>query len=138
MMRDTAGRGQIDTPLSTIIGNLVGNMQDLVRGEIKLARHEVMEEVRAAGMGAGMLVGAAIFGLVALIFLGLTATHGLTRLVPDWAAAGIVTVLFLVVAGVLFSIGKRRLQAVNLVPQQTIKSLKEDTEWVKEQLTADR
>jgi uncharacterized membrane protein YqjE len=131
------GRGPAETPLGAIIGDLVGNLQDLVRGELRLARTELREEAQAAGVGVGLLAGAGALALVGLFFVGLTLTYALIRVVPDWAAAVIVAALFLVSAFALFAIGKQRLQQVSPVPRQTLASLKEDTEWVKQQIGAD-
>jgi uncharacterized membrane protein YqjE len=138
MAQQSTARDGTEAPLSSIIGNLVGNLQDLIRGEFRLARQEIKEEAQKAGIGAGLLAGAGVTALVGLIFIGLTLTYVLTRWVPDWGAALIVAALFLIIAFALFTVGKQRLQRVDPVPRQTIESLKEDTEWVKQQIGADK
>jgi uncharacterized membrane protein YqjE len=137
MARDPSRFDRPDQTLGTMIGELVGNMQDLIRGEVSLAKQEIKEEATAAGVGAGFMAGAGAMGLVCAFFVGLTLTYALTNLVPNWAAALIVAALFALVGFVLFTMGKSRLQHVNPVPRQTIESLKEDAEWVKQQVSSD-
>jgi len=124
--------------LGELLGGLVGNMQDLIRGEVGLAKQELKEEAKQAGVGAGMLAGAGVMALVGLIFVGLTATYALTLVLPGWAAALLVAALFLIVGFVLYSLGRQRLQRIDPVPRQSIESLKEDTEWIKRQVSSDK
>lgn len=124
--------------LGELLGGLVGNMQDLIRGEVGLAKQELKEEAKQAGVGAGMLAGAGVMALVGLIFVGLTATYALTLVLPGWAAALIVAALFLIVGFVLYRLGRQRLQRIDPVPRQSIESLKEDTEWIKQQVSSDK
>lgn len=138
MMHDNAQRDSQEASLGSLLGNLVSDLQDLIRGEIKLARQELKEEAQSAAIGVGLMAGAGVFALVGMIFLGFTLTYALMRLVPDWAAALIVAVLILAGALTLFVIGRQRLAHVDPVPHQTIASLKEDTQWVKQQMNSDR
>lgn len=124
--------------LGELLGGLVGNMQDLIRGEVGLAKQELKEEAKQAGVGAGMLAGAGVMALVGLIFVGLTVTYALMIVLPGWAAALIVAAIFLIAGFILFSLGRQRLQSVDPVPRQTIESLKEDTEWIKQQVSSDK
>lgn len=138
MARDYSRFDRRDQSLGTMIGELVGDLQDLIRGEVTLAKQEMKDEAKAAATGAGLLVGAAVLGLVGTIFIGLTLTYALAIWLPAWAAALIVAAIFLVGALVLVNIGKQRLQHIDPVPRQTIASLKEDTEWVKQQISSDK
>jgi uncharacterized membrane protein YqjE len=138
MARDYSRFDQQDRSIGSMIGELVGDFQDLVRGEVSLAKQELREEARAAGLGAGLMAGAAVLALVGTIFIGLTLMYGLALALPVWAAALIVAVIFLIGGFILFNAGKQRLQQVDPVPHRTIESLKEDTEWVKQQISSDR
>jgi uncharacterized membrane protein YqjE len=131
-------RGAPEPSLGTLFGNFVGNLQDLIRGEMRLARQEIKEEAQAAAVGVGMMAAAGALALVGLIFVGLMLTYALTRLVPDWAAALIVAVLMLAGALIFFSVGRQRLAKLDPVPHQTIASLKEDTQWIKQQVSSDQ
>jgi len=138
MARDYSRYDRNDQSLGAMIGDLVGDVQDLIRGEVNLAKQEVKEEAKAAGMGIGLMVGAGVLAFVGLFFIGLTLTYVLDAFIPSWAAALIVAALFLIAAFVLFNMGKGRLQHVDPVPRQTVESIKEDAEWVKQQISSDK
>lgn len=138
MATNTGRSGPAEPSLGSLISGLVGDMQDLIRGEVKLAKQELKEEANKATPAAGLMVGAGVMGLVGIIFVGLTLTYALQLLVPPWAAALIVAALYLIAALIMFNVGKQRLAAVNAVPRQTIDSLKEDAEWVKQQISSDK
>jgi len=62
----------------------------------------------------------------------LAAVYALAIVVPPWAAALIVGVLVLAIAGALAFYGKSRLRADALTPERTLRSLREDQAWIKE------
>jgi hypothetical protein len=108
-------------------------MSRLVRDELALARAEMAEKGKKAGVGAGMLGGG---GLVALygVAAALTAVVlGLAEAMPAWLAALIVAVLLFAVAGVMAVVGRKEIkQAAPPVPQETVDSVKADIDEVKE------
>jgi len=104
----------------------------LVSDEIALAKAEVSQKGKAAGMGAGMFGGAGVFGFYAFGALVATAIAALDLAMDTWIAALIVTAVLGVIAGVLALQGKNKVQeAIPPAPQQTVDSVKEDIEWTK-------
>lgn len=102
----------------------------LVRKEMELARREMMEKAKAAGLGAGMLSGSAITGLLTLGSLTALLIIAISVALPLWLSALIVTVMWAAVTAVLALAGKNKIQnARPLVPEQTIQNVKEDVEW---------
>jgi len=134
----TAGsRGQPPQEgIAPLLGDLLKDLQRMVRGEIALARAEVREDVSEAGKGVASMAVAAIVGLTGFIFLMLAATYVLNLWVRMWIAAGIVAVVLLVIAGILAMSAKAKLSAANLKPEQTIESMKENQEWAKQQINS--
>ena len=124
--------------LGSLMSELVGDLQDLVRGEIKLAKTEVKEDAQQAGAGIGLMAGAGVMALVCLIFVGLTLMYILAIWMPLWIGALIIAALFLVAGFALFTSGKQRLKRVDLKPRRTLESIKEDAEWAKQQMTSDK
>ena len=122
--------------LGTLLSGILKDLQDMVRGEIQLAKTELREDVGAMGKGAGALAAAALFGLTGFIFLMLGATYLLNKWVQMWIAAGIVALALLLIAAILAASGRRQLSAAQLKPEQTIESLKEDKEWAKQQISS--
>lgn len=123
-----------DRSLGELFGELARETSTLVRQEVALARTELSQKAGEIGKDLGFLaVGGAIAyaGLLAIIAAVIIAlgTIGL----PWWLAALLVG---LVVAGIGFFLVQRGLGAIKregLAPKQTLDTLKEDAEWVKEQ-----
>ncbi|MDP9472560.1 MAG: phage holin family protein [Chloroflexota bacterium] len=115
---------------------MIKDLQDVLRGEVQLAKTELKEDASTLGKGAGMLAVAAIFGLLGLIFTLLAVVYLLDKVVQLWIAAGIVGLSVLAIAAILGLVGKNRLSASNLKPEQTIETLKEDKEWASQQINS--
>jgi hypothetical protein len=114
-----------------VIQNIAGNIGDIVRSEVQLAKAEVRHEAMKAARGGGMLAAGAVLGLFGLGFIFWTIAAGLTLWMPVWAASLIVGVALLAVAGALAMVGLNRLRNVRAKPEQTIESVKEDVQWIK-------
>jgi len=120
--------------LGTLVSGVLSDLQELVRAEMALARTEIKEDAQEAGKAVGAMVAGGIVGLVGFIFLMLAVTYALALVLPLWASALIVAAVLLIVAAVVAMWGKKQLGASNLAPEQTIESLKEDSEWAKRQI----
>lgn len=123
-----------DEGIAPLLAGLLKDLQDLVRGEVKLARTEIKEDLAGAGQGVAMLIAGALVGLTGFIFLMLAATYVLNLYVRMWIAAGIVALALLVIAAIVASVGKNRISGTAIKPNQTIDSLKEDQQWAKQQI----
>ncbi|MCW3013753.1 MAG: phage holin family protein [Solirubrobacterales bacterium] len=121
-----------ERPVGELIRQLSEETSLLVRQELALARTELQEKGKRAGVGAGLLGGAGVTGLVALIALMVAVVAALDTGMATWLAALITTVIFGVIAAVQVALGRSRLQdAGPPVPEQTTDSVKEDVEWAK-------
>lgn len=121
-----------EKPTGDLLRQLSQETSLLVRQELALARAELQEKGRQAGVGAGLLGGAGVSALVALIALMATVLAVLDTAMQTWLAALITTVIFAAIAGVQALIGRRRLQAATpVVPEQTTDSVKEDVAWAR-------
>ena len=131
---DTDMREARDRPIGELVKELAGQTSTLVRQEIQLAQAEISNKGKLAGRGAGMLAGAAVAGLLALIALTAVLIAALDTTMPLWLAALIVTVLWAVIGAVLAARGRKELQhAGPPVPEQTVETVKEDIQWAKTQ-----
>jgi uncharacterized membrane protein YqjE len=121
-----------ERPASELLKQLSDQTTTLVRQEIELAKLEVREKGKKAGIGAGMFGGAGLFGLYAVGALTATIILALATFLPGWAAALIVTVIYGAIAGVLALRGKSQVkQATPPLPAQAVETTKEDVRWVK-------
>ena len=132
-MNGENGRGELrDQGIGDLVKELSGQVSTLVRQEVALAKAEVSEKGKQAGVGAGMFGGAGIAGLLMLGSLTAFLILVLHLAMPAWAATLIVTALWGAVAGVLALQGRTKLQAMGTpVPEQTIETVKEDVQWAK-------
>ena len=123
------------TPADPSIGELVGEVSDdltqLVRGEIELAKAELKEEATRAGKAGGMLAGSGYAGHLMLLMGSLAAIFGFAHLVDLAWAALIVTGIWALMGGVLFVMGRKRMRAVQIKPERTAETLKEDARWAR-------
>lgn len=119
------------------IGDLLKQLSQetatLVRKEVELAKAEVSEKGKKAGLGAGMFGGAGVAGLLALGSLTACLIALLATAMEVWIAALIVTVLWAVIAGVLALVGRNKVQEATPPVEQTVDSIKEDVQWAKTQ-----
>jgi hypothetical protein len=117
-----------------LVKELSQQVSELVRQELELAKTEMAEKGKKAGIGAGFLGGAGVAGLAALGALTAFLILVLDLAMPAWAAALIVTALWGAVAGVLALRGREKVREVGRpVPEKTADSVKEDVQWLKGQ-----
>ena len=121
-----------DVSAAELVKQFSDQTSRLVRQEVELAKVELSEKGKRAGIGAGMFGGAGLFGLYALGALTAAAIAALATAVATWLAALIVAVVWAAVAGVMALTGKKKVQqAVPPVPEDTVESVKEDVQWTK-------
>jgi len=125
-----------DRSLGELFGDLARDMGVLVRQEVGLASTEMTHKATrmaqnlvVAAIG-GLVAYAGLLALLAAIIIGL-ADAGLAW----WQAALVVGVVVTVVGGVLAKRGIEALKHADLTPAQTMRTLKEDTQWAKEQMS---
>lgn len=124
-----------EQPLSELISNLTQDTSRLFRQEVALARAEIKQETSVAMKGVAMLAMAGALAAVALILISFAASEGLQRWLDidlAWCYL-IVAVVWLVVAGVLFALGRKRMAEVNPKPERTVESIKDVTDTLKGQ-----
>src|SRR5690349_16977620 len=95
---------------TNVLENVVGDIQGIIRAEVRLAKAEVREETAKAGRAAGMLGAGAVLALYAGGLLLLTALFALETALAPWLAALILTALVGIIAAVLVSVGRKRVK----------------------------
>ncbi len=103
--------------IGEILGDVSRNVTTLLRQEVELAKAEVKESTSKAGKGVGMLAGAAVAGLLFLVFLTVSAWWGLGQYIGNQWSALVVALVWAVVAAVLAVVGKKELEKVKGLPQ---------------------
>ena len=119
-------------PFSEVLQDILRNLQELIRAELRLAKAEVRQDAgEAAASGAWMAAGLVI-ALTAWGFLLWSAAYGLALVVPLWAATLIMAVITGAAAMTLIMLGLRKFKRLRPMPERTIESVKENVEWIKQ------
>jgi uncharacterized membrane protein YqjE len=128
-----------ERPVGELLKELSNQTTTLVRQELELAKAEMAEKGKQAGLGAGMFGGAGLVGLLALGALTTCVIAALATAMELWLAALIVAVVYAAIAGVLALAGRKKTQqATPPAPEQAIESTKEDIQWAKTQAKSAR
>jgi hypothetical protein len=123
-----------ERPVSAVLRDIAGNLEDIVRAELRLAKKELSQELGQAKAG-GMMVGAGVLMLgLAGIFLLLAIVYALSLVMPAWAAALIVAGGEALMAAIFIGVGIHRFKVMRAVPR-TRATLEENVEWAKQQAT---
>jgi uncharacterized membrane protein YqjE len=106
----------IERSFSSVLRDIVQNVQEIVRSEIRLASTEIREEVIKKKIAGLLLLMGVLSGIFAVLFTLLGLVFALSRVVPDWAAAIIVAASMGVGAFAMTSAGRKRLREVHSAP----------------------
>jgi hypothetical protein len=121
-----------DRSIADVLSSAVHDAQDLVRGEIALAKAELRDEVKRAGAGAAALAAAGVAAMIGIVMLLTAVAWAISELAgwPVWAGFGVVAVVVLLVAGILAYVGKNRLASERRMPL-TVDTMKENMKWMR-------
>lgn len=121
-----------------LVRGILTDLRTLVREEIALARVEISEQVgraRGAAVSFGIAAAALAFGGTFLLIALALAIADLLNW-PAWAGFGIVALLLSVAGLFSLSSGRKQLQTVHTVPEETVSTLKENSEWIAKRLSS--
>jgi uncharacterized membrane protein YqjE len=123
-----------DRSIGELFSELASETSLLVRQEIALAKVELGQTAAHVGRNVGYLVLGGAVAYAALLALLAAVIILLANVMPWWVAALLVAVLVGIVAGVLVSKALAALKKTEVAPRQTVETLKEDTQWAKQQM----
>lgn len=123
---------RMDRSLGELFSDLSQQTAELIRQEMRLAKAELSEKAADVGRHA-MLIGAGVaFGLAAVVTLAGAVTLVLIELgLAPWLAAALAAAAMGVIAFVLAQSGITALKNKSIAPVETMHSLKETTQWLK-------
>ena len=126
--------------LGTLLRDLADGSASLVRSEARLARIELSQIATGIGKGTAFVATGAVLALLGSLSLlaGIVLLIGDQWLPADqyWLGALIVLVIAGAIAVVLARRGMSLLAPSQLAPTETVTTLKEDKEWLKQRLTS--
>ncbi|MEO8663499.1 MAG: phage holin family protein [Bryobacteraceae bacterium] len=114
----TAGNRSI----SDILQDIIHNVQEIVRSEVRLAKRELRDEVANAKAAWLLLVVGGLSAIFAVLFLLLMSVYALSTVMPKWAAASIVAGALAMIATATLGVGIKRLKQLRLpeLPERII------------------
>jgi len=110
--------------LSVVLQDILGNVQEIIRSEVRLAKTELRDQAASAKAWARMLAAGAVTAMFAILFLLFTLVYALAEVMPIWAAALSVGVVLALSAGVILTVG---LKSCKLTPDPKANTALEDT-----------
>ena len=121
-----------------LIRGILNDLRTLVKEEIALARVELRDQAvrgRAAALSFGLAAGALMFGVA---FLLVAVAMGIAEVTgwPVWAGFLIVAGVLSVVGFISLASGRRQLRTFHAVPEQTVTTIKENSEWIAKRLSS--
>jgi uncharacterized membrane protein YqjE len=122
---------QTQRSVPEVLQNIVGNLQEIIRSEFRLAKTELKEEAAKAAKPVTTFGAGLVFGFYGIGFLLLAAVYGLSTIMAGWMAALLVGAVLAIVATALISSGGKKLKRIDPTPDKTIQSLEENVQWAK-------
>ncbi len=123
-----------DRSIGEIVDALKPQLQELTNKQVELAKSELVPVGKKAGVAIGLLVTGAIFLLLFLVFFFLSGMYIMQAAgFPLWAAAGITTIILLIIGGILAGAGGGMLGSLDPKPHHTIRTFQQNVNWVKGQ-----
>ena len=123
---------RIDRSFGELFSDLSQQTAELIRQEMRLAKAELSATAADVGRHAMMIGAGVVFGLAAVITLAGALTLVLIEVgVVPWLAAVITAAAMSATAFMLAQAGITALKNKSIAPVETMHSLKETTQWLK-------
>lgn len=126
-------QGGDDRSLGELLAELSQETAELVRREVRLAEAEMTQKAYRAGKNAGFLIvgGALAYAGLLAVLAGVIMRLG--RTVRPWFSAVLVGLSVAGTGGLLALKGIDALKREGVAPQETVETLQEDREWLRDQ-----
>jgi uncharacterized membrane protein YqjE len=119
--------------LSVVLQDIMRNVQEIIRAEVRLARAEIREEASKAFSSMVWVMVGAVCAAFAMTFLLWTVVYAVGLVWPMWAATLVVAAVLGLAGAVMLSSGISRVTHVSPTPERTVETMKENVAWVKQQ-----
>jgi len=129
-----AERPRAERGVAGLFGDLARQSTRLFRQEVALAKAEVSSKIGQMGMGAAELVAGGLIAHAGLLVLLAAAVLGLALVLRPWLAALIVGIVVVLIGAGIALKGRRDVATNNLAPDRTLRTLRDDAEWAREQM----
>ena len=121
-----------DQPIKSLLAELIAGISKLLRQELRLAQAESSEKLSQAITGLISLFAGFLIAFAALLVLLQATVVALANVIPPTYAALVVGVIVALIAFVMIQQGRKKIAIGNIVPERTVKAMREDREMVME------
>ena len=130
------GPGGDPRSLGDLFSELATETTTLVRQEIALASKEIREEIRTASKNVASIAagGALAYAGLIVLLMGLGWLLGELLFDAEWLGLLIVGLVVALIGYALVKKGLDTLKQMDPAPERTIQTLKEDKEWLKNEI----
>jgi uncharacterized membrane protein YqjE len=119
--------------VSAVVTDIIGNVQEIIRSEVRLVKAEIKQEVSDAASSASRLACGLALAFYAVGLLLLAAVYLLSRLMPAWIAALVVCLVVSAAAVTLITSGRRHWKQLHLSSERIPHTVKENVSWMNAQ-----
>ena len=120
--------------LGELFSELSRETSTLIRQEVQLAKAEVSQKASKIGRDVAFLAAGGLIVYAGFLALLGALIIGLAEFMDGWLAALIVGIVVIAVGYFLVQKGINELRRVNPIPERTVETLREDKEWIQEQV----
>ena len=121
----------VDRKISSVLHDIVANIQEILRSEIRLARSELREGLQHSQNAAILLLLGAFGAFGGFLFALLAALFALEMVMPTWTAALLIATSLAILGAAALRFGVNNLKRVRVAPA-ALASMKEDPTWQKQ------
>lgn len=127
-VKDERSLGDLFSELATETGTLI-------RHEVALAQSELTEKAARAGKNIGYLAAGGAVAFTAVLALTAAAILILSIWMPAWLSALLIGIVAGIAGYLMISSALEGLRRTDPMPRETIETIKEDAEWLKNEVT---
>jgi hypothetical protein len=117
-----------------LFGELATETSTLVRQEVQLAAAELTHKASYAGKQAALVGAGGLLGIVSLLALVAALVIALDAVMALWLSALLVGVAIGAIAFAVAAKGRAALRKLDIKPQQTLQTLRDDKNWAQRQI----
>lgn len=132
---DRAIQVKEERSIGELFSELANESSTLIRQELALAQVEMTDKLTRAGKNAAYIAVGGAVGFAAFLTLLAAIVAGLSYLMPVWLSALIVAAVVGAIGYYMISSSLATLKRTSLAPNETVTTLKEDAQWLKEQVS---
>lgn len=125
---------QQEPSLSDLLSRLSDQASTLIRQEIRLAETEMTRKAAKAGRNLVYIAAGAMVGMTAFYAIVAALILALAQVMDAWLATLLVAIVLVIVAALLIQYGLGKLKQIDPAPRRTIQTMRENKEWLSEQV----